>query len=246
MSQSHDSQDEPQRPPGISLGELTEAFAEAMGTRPQAVPQEETARETVAVTEESLDAQEEPEPQSDDDDADPCPISPLSIIEAMLFVGNRESQPLSSVRAAEVMRGVEPEDIDGLVEQLNVRYSAGGRPYHIVQEGGGYRLTLRSAYRGLQERFYGRIREARLSQPAIDVLAIIAYRQPLTSEQISRLRGKPCSHLLAQLVRRGLLRIERMDNKRRTAQYFTTDRFLGLFGMEDLDDLPRSEEVDQR
>ena len=113
----------------------------------------------------------------------------------------------------------------------------------MIHQGGGYRLTLRKSFHPLRNRFYGRIREARLSQGAIDVLAIVAYQQPLTSEQIGRLRGKPSSHVLAQLVRRGLLRIERKDTKRRTAQYFTTDRFLQLFGMQSLEDLPQSEEL---
>ena len=70
-----------------------------------------------------------------------------------------------------------------------------------------------------------------------------AFAQP--AQQISRLRGKPSSRVLAQLVRRGLLSVRRMDDKRRTAQYFTTDRFLRLFGMERLDDLPQSEELDR-
>ena len=103
---------------------------------------------------------------------------------------------------------------------------------------------LREAFHPLRNRFYGRIRQARLSQAAIDVLAIVAYHQPLTSEQISRLRGKPSGHVLAQLVRRGLLRIERQQTERRTAQYFTTDRFLRLFSLEGLDDLPQSEDLE--
>ena len=80
----------------------------------------------------------------------------------------------------------------------------------------------------MRNRFYGRIREARLSQAAIDVLALVAYQQPITGEKLGRLRGKPSSHMLAHLVRRGLLRIERPDPKRRISHYRTTDRFLKL------------------
>ncbi|OHB68768.1 MAG: hypothetical protein A2V70_01890 [Planctomycetes bacterium RBG_13_63_9] len=163
----------------------------------------------------------------------------------MLFVGNRDGRPLSAAQAAELMRGVEPEEIPGLVDELNRRYTANGCPYHIANDGSGYRFLLHSAFHRLRSRFYGRVREARLSQAAVDVLAVVAYQQPLTSEQIGQLRGKPSSHVLSQLVRRGLLRIERRDPKRRTASYFTTDRFLELFGMESLDDLPQSEELDR-
>jgi segregation and condensation protein B len=164
----------------------------------------------------------------------------------MLFVGNRDGEPLSSARAADLMRGVEAEEIPRLVQELNDRYATDGCPYHVIKEGSGYRLALRKAYHSVRNRFYGRVREARLSQAAIDVLAIVAYRQPLTAEEIARLRGKPSGHVLAQLVRRGLLRIQRKQAKRKMAQYFTTDRFLKLFSLDSLDDLPRSEDLDRQ
>jgi segregation and condensation protein B len=140
------------------------------------------------------------------------------------------------------MRDVGVDEIPSLVDELNRRYDEDGAPYQIVGEGDGYRLTLRREFHSLRNRFYGRVREARLSQAAIDVLALVAYQQPLTSEKIHRLRGKPSSHILSHLVRRGLLRIERPEAKRRTPHYYTTDRFLRLFNLQSLDDLPRSEE----
>ena len=158
-------------------------------------------------------------------------------------MGNRDNRPLTPARAAELMRDVAPDEIPSLVDELNRRYSARGAPYRIVGEEDGYRLTLCREFHPLRNRFYGRIREARLSQAAIDVLALVAYRQPLTGEKIGRLRGKPSSHVLAHLVRRGLLRIERPDAKRRTPHYYTTDRFLRLFNLQSLDDLPRSEDA---
>ena len=230
--------EQPEHPQGISLDELTEAFAQVMGTEPEVEPV--PAEPGEAETDESVD---EPQPEPPQDD--PCPVSPRTILEAMLFVGNRESRPLGAARVAELMRDVEPEDIPALVNKLNRHYRANGCPYHVVNDGSGYRLALRRTFHPLRNRFYGRVREARLSQTAIDTLAIVAYQQPLSSEQINRLRGKPSSHVLRQLVRRGLLRIEREETQRRTVQYFTTDRFLGLFGMETLDDLPQSEELDR-
>ena len=131
----------------------------------------------------------------------------------------------------------------GLVRDLNRGYAAGGCPYEIVGEGDGYRLVLRREHDALRNRFFGRIRETRLSQPAIDVLALVAYQQPITAEQVRQQRDKPSSHILAHLVRRGLLRIERPDPKRRTAHYHTTDRFSKLFNLQSLDDLPRSEDA---
>jgi segregation and condensation protein B len=236
------------QPQGISLDELAEAFAQVMGVEPRppaaAAP---TTDENLATA-----APEATEPVPPPGEApaaapavveDACPISPRTIFEAMLFVGNRDNRPLSPGRAADLMRDVAPDDIPALVQELNRSYAARGACCRIVGEGDGYRLALADEFRSLRDRLYGRIREARLSQAAVDVLALVAYQQPISGEKVSRLRGKPSSHVLAHLVRRGLLRIERPDPKRRTPHYHTTDRFLRLFGLQSLDDLPRSEEA---
>ena len=158
-------------------------------------------------------------------------------------MGNRENRPLSAARAADLMRDVEPDEIPALVDELNRSYEARGAACRIASEGDGYRLVLCRELHGLRDRLYGRLREAKLSQAAIDVLALVAYRQPLTGEKISHLRGRPSSHVLAHLVRRGLLRIERPETKPRMPHYYTTDRFLQLFNLGSLADLPRSEDA---
>ena len=162
----------------------------------------------------------------------------------MLFVGNQDNQPLSAARAAELMRDVRPaEEFPPWSINSIRRYAVGGCPYRIVHQGDGYRLLLGKSLDNLRSRFYGRIRQARLSQAAIDVLAIVAYQQPLTADQIGKQRGKPSSHVLSQLVHRGLLRIERETaDKRRITRYYTTERFLELFNLESIQDLPQSEE----
>lgn len=244
---------EPSRQQGISLHELTEAFAQAMGRRPAAPPEDAAVEAVPEVVEEtpSQAAVAPPSPeaepsalQSEDDGA--CPISPLSILEAMLFVGDAQNRPLTASRAAEPMRGVEPDEIPGLVEELNRRYAARGCPYHIVSDAGGYRLTLTRDYDPLRLELLGRTREARLSQAAIDVLAIVAHQQPLTADEVSRLRGTPSNHVLSQLVRRQLLRVERVSSSPRVVRYHTTERFLALFHLESLLDIPQSEELDRR
>ena len=241
MSQAPDPNPELSRQQDVSLDELAAAFAQAMGGESLAEEAVETPLQTPHEAEE-----QEAEPSAETDEDDSCPIEPRSILEAMLFVGNWENEPLTATRAAELMRGVDADEILSLVKQLNDRYGANGCPYHIVPDGTGYRLSLIEEFYGLRDLFYGRVRQTRLSQAAIDVLAVVAYRQPLTAEQVSQMRDKPSGHVLSQLVRRGLLRIERMKTKRRTAQYYTTDRFLKLFNLQSLDDFPRSEELDKR
>jgi segregation and condensation protein B len=252
MSQTPESSPEPRRQEGISLDELAQAFAQVMGAAPRPQADAEQAEQSpaaadqpVGVVQEAIEAEPGPAEQPSIPPApeDSCPVSPLSILEAMFFVGNRDNRPLSAGKAAELMRDVAAEEIPLLVEELNQRYTADNCPYHIVGEGDGYRLTLRKTHSALRNKFYGRIHEARLSQAAIDILAIVAYQQPLSGERVSRLRGKPSSHILTQLVRRGLLRIQRPEGKRRTPHYYTTERFLRLFNLQSLDDLPRSEDT---
>ena len=255
---------------GVSLEGLSEAFAEALG-KSDPTDQDDEAEENRQPQESAVEADggheddateglgadetgnledvneaygDEGLPDAYQDDADDtCPISPHTILEAMLFVGNIDNRPLESRQAAELMRGVEPQEIPEIVDHLNESYAENGCPYTIVAEGAGYRMKLTERFHKLRNRFYGRVREARLSQAAIDVLAIVAYRQPITSEDVNRLRDKPCSHILSQLVRRRLLKIERPADKATKPVYRTTDRFLELFGLDDISELPKSEGV---
>jgi segregation and condensation protein B len=251
MSRQPPSTPDSEPKPGISLEELADAFAQVMGKAPRPCSENEETAELAEEEEAAEEAYETPAAampiaakgeKSRTAEEDACPISPKSLFEAMLFVGNRENRPLTAVKAAELMRDVSPDDIPAIVDELNAGYESGNRPYHIVGEGDGYRLTLKKAFYPVRNKLYGRIREARLSQAAIDVLALVAYKQPLTGEQVGTMRGKPSGHILTQLVRRGLLRLKRPAEKPRAPHYFVTERFLRLFNLESLDDLPRSEE----
>lgn len=173
------------------------------------------------------------------------PISPRAILEAMLFVGDPQSGAISPRQAAARLRGVSPREVEELVEELNETYRAEGCPYTIESSGEGFRLSLRSEFAAVRERFYGRIREARLSQAAIDVLSLVAYHQPIARNRVDEIRGKPSGGILSQLVRRQLLRIERTESKPRVTTFFTTDRFLELFALDGLQDLPRTQDLDK-
>ena len=168
------------------------------------------------------------------------PPPPLRIIEALLFVGG---QPLTAERAAEIIRGFDAGQFLAAIDELNHAYRRQQRPYTIQPRGPGYILTLRPKYRGLLEKLYGGVREARLSTQAVDVLALVAYRQPATKAEIDSLRGAESGPLLRQLVRRGLIQIAyRADADRKEVSYGTTPRFLEVFGLQSLDDLPKTQE----
>ncbi|MBC7852159.1 MAG: SMC-Scp complex subunit ScpB [Pirellulaceae bacterium] len=175
----------------------------------------------------------------DGNDDQGCEITPRSILEAILFVGHPQSEPLSSQQIAGLMRGVNSDEVDELVRELNENYTAEAAPYLIQSRGAGYLLELREEFASLRDRFYGRIKEVRLTQGAIDVLAIIAYNQPISLPEIDRIRGRSSGAAISQLVRRDILAYHRADGKGAKPTYRTTERFLDLYGLESLDDLPQ-------
>ncbi len=177
---------------------------------------------------------------------DPCPVTPETIFEAMLFVGHPGDEPLTSTQVASLMRGVRANEVDQYVEDLNATYAEQNCPYEIQSVGGGYRLVLRDSFSTLRSAFYGKVRTAKLSQAAVDVLAIVAYHQPLDKNEVEEMRREPSARLLNQLVRRELLRVERTEEKPRRSLFSTTERFLDFFDLTSLDDLPQSQDFDRR
>lgn len=230
---------------GLPLEELGQAFAELLdrGSDPyQAAPEPEPMGEVPAVARPEPLNVETGLPEADDE---ACVVSPRTILEAMLFIGHPANESLTSQQVAGLMRGVRAEEIDELVIELNDEYRADEAPYYIASVGAGYRLTLHDEFAGLHTQFLGKVREVKLSQFAVDTLAIVAYQQPIARSEIDRLRGKPSGALLSQLVRRDLLKAERTETKPRELRYTTTARFLQLFGLSSLDDLPRSQELER-
>lgn len=228
---------------GLSLEELGQAYAALMGKgadpyeatlTAEAAPAAQTAEELAAAG-----APDEPLEVISGDDAAAAEVTPLTILEAMLFVGHPLGEPLTSEQIASLMRGVRAAEIDELIQELNGTYERDGSVYRVANHGAGYRLELRGEWGPIRDRFYGRVKEARLSQSAVDVLAIVAYQQPISGEEVDRLRSKPSGGVLSQLVRRDLLQIDRPAPKA-PPLYRTTSRFLDLFGLDELSDLPQS------
>lgn len=223
--------DEPKESP-LSLSRLREAFAAMLGEgRGSGV--------------EGREPDVSPSSQPPVPNPQPCEINPRSVVEAMLFVGRPDNRPMSSRELAAAMRGVSPAEIDATVGELNALYDADQSPYRIEEVNTGYRLVLREEFERMRDKLYGRVREAKLSPAALEVMSIVAYQQPISVEEINAIRDAPNGAALSTLVRRRLLRIEpaaQLGGKRR---YSTTDRFLKMFGLESLYALPRSEELEK-
>lgn len=171
------------------------------------------------------------------------PPPPLRIIESLLFVGGA---PLTAKRAREILRGMTQEQFEDAIRQLNADYRRQARPYSIHPQGAGWALSLRSRYLPLVEKLYGGVREARLSTAAVDVLAVVAYRQPVTKAEVDNFRGADSGALLRQLVRRGLIHVTPLPGAApKEVAYATTPRFLEMFGLTSLDDLPKTHDLQQ-
>jgi segregation and condensation protein B len=232
---------------GISLEDLSSAYAALLGEgddpyQPIAAPppadeEERNVREDQALLDRMAD-------QPEDENA-ACSISPRTLVEAMLFVGHPNNEPMSSTQLASLMRGVRAEEVEEIIRDLNQSYREEGAPYTIVAEGAGFRMTLLDEFRSLRDKFYGKQREARLSQAAIDVLSLVAYNQPISRAELDSLRDKDNGPILSQLVRRRLLRIDRPEEAPQVKFYRTTDRFLKLFGLASIDDLPRTQDLER-
>jgi len=164
------------------------------------------------------------------------PPSPVQIVEALLFVGGA---PLTAEVAADAIRGLSPEQFRECIDVLNRVYRTQNRPYTVVHGPTGFLLRVNRRYASIRERLYGGPREARLNQPALDVLSLVAYRQPVAKAEIDAARGADSGPVLRQLLRLGLLTAtESGDGTSKEVRYETTARFLEVFRLRGLDDLP--------
>jgi segregation and condensation protein B len=164
------------------------------------------------------------------------------IVEALLFVGG---PPLTPEAIATAIRGLTPDAAREAIDRLAKQYRSQNRPYTVQPRDGGFVLALRPGFRAVRERVSGGPRQARLSQPALDVLSLVAYKQPITKGEVDAARGADSGGVLRQLVRLGLVAVSRRaDAEGRAVGYGTTPRFLTLFGLSSLDDLPRLADIE--
>jgi segregation and condensation protein B len=170
----------------------------------------------------------------------PPPI--IRIIEALLFAGG---QPLNAELAGQVIRGLGAAEFYSNIEELNRAYRRQNRPFTVQSTPSGFVMALRPKYYPIRERLIGAPREARLSRAAIDVLALVAFRQPIPRSEIDSQRGCDSAAIVRQLVRLGLIFAEPAKEGQTETAFSTTPRFLELFGLNSLDDLPRTGELQQ-
>jgi len=164
------------------------------------------------------------------------------IIEALLFAANA---PLSLSRLAQIV-GKYPLEIIQAIDVLNQDYEATGRTFRIHQVSAGYQLYTQPDYGQWVRSLFQQTHRVRLSKPSLEVLAIIAYEQPTTKPEIEKLRGVDSSGPIMTLLERKLIQVEgRAKKPGNPFLYRTTKEFLRYFGINELTDLPRKEDLEQ-
>jgi len=146
----------------------------------------------------------------------------------------------------EVLEEIDPAIIKSQVARLQSDYADSGRSFHIKEVAGGYQLSTDPAYAPWLSKLYRKSRTERLSRPALETLAIIAYRQPITRQEVEDIRGVNVEGMLKGLLERSFVRISgRKKIPGRPFFYGTTRQFLEFFGLESLKGLPGLEEFQQ-
>jgi segregation and condensation protein B len=165
--------------------------------------------------------------------------NPVDVVEAILFASD---VPLEAERIREVLDLENAAAARALAEELMARYEADPRGLAIVEVGGGYRMVTRPDLAPWLVRLARARTRVRLSRPALETLAIIAYKQPVSRPELDAVRGVNSEAVLDNLLERRLVRIGgRKEAPGRPFLYETTREFLVAFGLRDLDDLPKVE-----
>ena len=176
------------------------------------------------------------------------------IVEALLFASR---EPVDSKKIAKIIRKVSKREeadqdlcsvkyteIDEVIEKLNKVYDRKKSPYLIQERSTGWRIYTRIDYASYIRELFPDQKPTRLSAPALETLAIVAYRQPITKAAIEAVRGVNVDGVLQSLIERGLVSIAgRSDLPGKPFLYETSRNFLEHFGIKDVEDLPNSAEL---
>ena len=176
------------------------------------------------------------------------------IVEALLFASR---EPVDSKKIAKIIRKVSKREeadqdlcsvkyteIDEVIDKLNKGYDRKKSPYLIQERSTGWRIYTRIDYASYIRELFPDQKPTRLSAPALETLAIVAYRQPITKAAIEAVRGVNVDGVLQSLIERGLVSIAgRSDLPGKPFLYETSRNFLEHFGIKDVEDLPNSAEL---
>ena len=165
-----------------------------------------------------------------------------NIIESLLFVAD---EPLSIDRFKNIIGQAETKEIRQALEELGADYETRQGGFYLNQVAGGYQIRTRSEYMQWIKRLL-QPKPLRLSKAALETLAIIAYKQPVIRNDVEHIRGVDCGGVLRVLLERKFIRVlGRREIPGRPLIYATTKRFLEVFDLKNLNDLPTPKEIEE-
>ncbi len=168
-------------------------------------------------------------------------MKPTQIVEAVLFSSDA---PLKAEEIARADESLDEDVVEEALRRLQTEYAEGERAFQVVEVAEGWQILTLPEFAGYLERFDTVPRPSRLSGPALETLAIIAYRQPIGRVEVEYIRGVSSAGVIRTLQDRALVDVVgRAEGLGRPLLYGTTPRFLEHFGFMSLDDLPRPEEL---
>jgi segregation and condensation protein B len=178
-----------------------------------------------------LEAGDEQMPELSDD-AELPPVR--AALEAVLLVVD---EPVADVVLAQIVERP-TEEVSALLRELAAEYDAQGRGFELRNLSGGWRLYTRAACAPFVERFVRDGQQARLTQAALETLAVVAYRQPVSRSRVAAIRGVNVDAVMRTLVSRGLVTEVGTERESGALLYGTTPYFLERLGIESVEDLP--------
>lgn len=165
------------------------------------------------------------------------------IIESIIFVSK---YPVTAQELSGFLKDVEKKEVTRALGELEKRWGGAGRSFTLGNVAGGYRFRTRPEYSEYIVQFNREIKKFRLSKPALEVLAIIAYRQPVTKIEADKIRGVDCSSSVGFLLEKNFIEISgRKEVPGKPFLYRTTGLFLETFGLKSLKDLPTVKEIER-
>jgi segregation and condensation protein B len=182
-----------------------------------------------------------PAPPAASESADNFPISTPAVIEAVLFATN---EPITPQKIVEILGTSDVKEVRKHIDELNHKYEQMNCAFHIEGIAGGYQMLTLSPFNPWLGKLLHVRAETKLSPAALETLAIVAYKQPIMRVDVEAIRGVAAGEMIRQLIDKGLVKIVgRAEELGRPLLYGTTKKFLQVFGLNSLKDLPTAEDL---
>ena len=180
------------------------------------------------------------EPKTNGSEVEGYRTDSIAALEALLFLAD---EPLVTKKIASVLGCKNSSEVRSLLKELQKKYKVENNSFHIEEVAGGFQLLSKKEFHPWLARVYARNVEVQVSSAMKETLAIAAYRQPITRADIEQIRGVNSSEVIRNLVEKNLLRIVGRDvTLGRPVLYGTTRKFLQIYGLKSLKDLPKTNE----